>query len=118
MAIRIGDFDATRAAATFTTIQANGVLTDHVHTHTDGALGEAGLELADETLAPFGFVLLAVFVVAADVRVACRDVQVAVFNKTLRLGLVVSHCLRSAQNPQSDQPHPLLQHFLIFLITG
>jgi hypothetical protein len=35
-------------------------LADHVHTHTDGALGEAGLELADEALAPFGFVLLAV----------------------------------------------------------
>jgi hypothetical protein len=81
-------------------------------------LGEAGLKLADEALAPFSFVLLAVFVVTADVSVTCCDVQVAVFNETLGLLLVVCHCCRCAQNPQSDQTHPLLQHFLVFLISG
>ncbi len=110
------EVDTAGAAAAFATVQAQRVLADHVHTHTDSALGEAGLELADEALAPFSFVLLAVFVVTADVSVAYCDVQVAVFNKTLGLLLVVSHCLSSAQNPQSDQTHPLLQHFLYSLL--
>ena len=112
------EVDTAGASATFTTVQADSVLANHIHTHTHGALGEAGLELADEALAPFSFVLLAVFVVTADVGVTCCDVQVAVFNETLGLLLVVCHCCRCAQNPQSDQTHPLLQHILIFLITG
>ena len=112
------EVDTAGASATFTTVQADSVLANHIHTHTYSALGEAGLELADEALAPFSFVLLAVFVVTADVGVTCCDVQVAVFNETLGLLLVVCHCCRCAQNPQSDQTHPLLQHFLIFLITG
>jgi hypothetical protein len=112
------EVDTARARAAFATVQTDSVLADHVNTHTHGALGETGIELADETLAPFGFIALTVLVVTVDVGVTCGDVQVAVFNETLGLFLVVCHGRRCAQNPQSDQTHPLLKHILVFLIAG
>jgi hypothetical protein len=68
-------------------------------------------------LAPFGFVRVAVFIVTIDIGVAQQHFEAAVFNKTLGLGLVVSHGLSGAQHPQCDQADALVQH-VIFLITG
>ncbi|MNO71770.1 hypothetical protein D3C76_626930 [compost metagenome] len=109
--------DALGAAAVFITLQVERVQTKGIHTHADGALGEAGRERTDGRLAPLGFIRVAVFVVTVHVGIAQQHFEAAVFNKSLGFGLVVSHGLCSAQNPQSDQADSLVQH-VVFLITG
>ena len=51
-AVRVGgaitlleEVDTARAGAALATVQTNSILTDHIHTHTHGALGEAGSNL-------------------------------------------------------------------------
>ncbi|MNY28935.1 hypothetical protein D3C86_1629440 [compost metagenome] len=81
-------------------------------------MGEAGRERADGRLAPLGFIRVAVFVVTIDVSIAQQHFEAAVFNKTLGFGLVVRHGLCRTQHPQSDQADSLVQHFVLFLISG
>ncbi len=109
--------DALGAATIFIALQVERVQTKGIHTHTDGALGEAGRERTDGRLTPLGLVRVTVFVVTVHVGVAQQHFEAAFFNKSLGFGLVVSHGLRSAQNPQSDQADSLVQH-VVFLITG
>ncbi|MNG00525.1 hypothetical protein D3C84_834660 [compost metagenome] len=111
------EVDTTGATFALATVQSQCVQTERIHTHTDGALGETGRERTDGRLAPLGFVVVTVLVVTVHVGVAQQHFEAAVFNKTLGFGLVVSHGLCSAQNPQSDQADSLVQHF-VFLITG
>ena len=85
-------------------------------TEEDQAVADAVARFAEETLAPFSFVLLVVFVVTADVGVARQYIEVAVFYKTFCVSLIVSHCLGSTQYAQSEKTYPFVQH-IIFLIS-
>ena len=110
------EIDTARAAVAATAIQTQCVDAESIHTHTYGALGEARSECAEETLAPFSFVLLVVFVVTADVGVARQYIEVAVFYKTFCVSLIVSHSLGSTEYAQSEKTYPFVQH-IIFLIS-
>src|SRR5690606_11682946 len=70
---------------------------DGVNTETDSALGEAGFEGADEAQAPFFSLAVvvatrAVTPVAVEVYAAGQNVQAAVFDKAIGLGLRAGEC--------------------------
>ncbi|MNF28865.1 hypothetical protein D3C84_95590 [compost metagenome] len=111
------EVDTTGAATALAAVQTQGVQTESVDADTDGALSETGRERTDGRLAPFGLVVVTVFVITIDVGIAQQHFEAAVFNKPLGLGLVVSHGLSGTQHPQCDQTDSLVQHF-VFLITG
>ena len=67
-------------------------------------------------MAPLCFVVITVFVVAANVSVAYQHIEVAVFYKTFCVSLIVSHCLGSTEYAQSEETYPFVQH-IIFLIS-
>ena len=67
-------------------------------------------------MAPLCFVVITVFVVAANVSVAYQHIEVAVFYKTFCVSLIISHGLGGTEYTQRKQTYPFVQHF-IFLIS-
>ncbi|MNI79599.1 hypothetical protein D3C73_1360690 [compost metagenome] len=110
------EVDAGSAVTAFATVQAHGIQAESVNADAHGALGEAGGEVGDESLAPLALVLGAVFLVAIHVSVTQKNVCVAVFDKALALGLLVGLGLGRGDHRQSDQADPGFQH-LVFLIS-
>ena len=110
------EVDATCTALAATAIKTQRVNAEGIHTHTDGALGKARGKCTQEALAPFGFILLMVFIVAADIRVTRQHVQMTVFDKTFCISLIVGHGLGGTKHAQCKQTYPFVQHF-IFLIS-
>ena len=110
------EVDTPRAAVTAAAVQTQRVDTKRIDTHAHGALSKARGECAQEALAPFGFILLMVFIVAADIRVTRQHVQMTVFDKTFCISLIVGHGLGRTKHTQCKQTYPFVQHF-IFLIT-
>ncbi|MNZ42388.1 hypothetical protein D3C78_599620 [compost metagenome] len=113
---RLEEVDTATAVAAFTTVQTHSVQTESVDTDTNGALGVAGGELADEGLAPLALVFGVVLLVTVDEGVAQQNAGFAVFYEALGFGLVIGHSLSRCHKPQRDQTDPGFQHF-IFLIT-
>lgn len=64
------EVDAARAALAAATVQTHAILRDTVHAEAHQPFGIAGCKRGDDPLTPFGFVLLALMVVAADIRIA------------------------------------------------
>ncbi|MNN15640.1 hypothetical protein D3C81_1287510 [compost metagenome] len=107
------EVDAGSAAAALAAVQTHGVHAEGVDAYTHGARGEAGSEGGGCRLAPLGLVFGAVLEVAVHVAIAQEQVQVAVFNEALGVGLIVGHRLvGGGEDAQSEQADPFVQHLV------
>jgi len=102
------EVDAGSADAALATVQAQGVQAEGVDAEADGALGEAGAEVADEALAPFHAVGVAVLVVTVHVGIAQQHVQAAVLHETLGLRLLIGEGGGGGSDAEGDQAQVLL----------
>ncbi len=104
-----------------TAVELDAQQADGVDTDTDGALSEAGLEGADETMAPGFAIALAVLgliatgaevtEVTVHVQVTVEDGQAAAFDEAFRFGLAgrQRHLRRAGRNGHGDNAP--LHHF-------
>ncbi|MNF66860.1 hypothetical protein D3C84_486590 [compost metagenome] len=78
-----------RTAGAFAAVELHRIQTEHIHAEPDGALGEPGLGIEDETLRPLLSLALGlgrVGEVAIDVEVAQVQVDLGALDKTRFLG--------------------------------
>ncbi|MNC35425.1 hypothetical protein D3C75_839100 [compost metagenome] len=83
------DRQQTGTTCAFATVELERPQAQHIHTEADCALSEAGACIEDETLGPFGGLILRIRridEIAIHVKIAYSKSDLGVFDKTMLVG--------------------------------
>src|SRR5690554_1582703 len=105
------EVDTAGTGAAPAAVQTHGILTKGVNTKADNTLGEAGIEGQNGALTPFHLVVSTVLVVAVHIGIAQEQIETAVLDEALGVGLAGSQRRDGGHQGQCYGAQFVFSHF-------